>query len=142
MFFISITRLRVRSWRFLPMFVWLALRSARQAAKAPGNVATMLLADRHNTFWTATAWTSDAAMKAFMLAGVHRTAMRKLPEWCDEAAVVHWTQDSSELPSWQEACQRLLREGRRSKVNHPSPAHLAHQFPEPQVRPRAERRYK
>jgi hypothetical protein len=142
MFFISITRLRVRSWRFLPMFGWLALRSARQAAKTSGNVATRVLADRHNTFWTATLWTSGPAMKAFMLAGVHRIAMRKLPEWCDEAALVHWTQDSKELPSWQQAFVRLLCEGRKSKVNHPSSAHTAHQFPAPTVRSAAELRFK
>lgn len=140
MFFISITRLRVRSWRFLPSFAWLALPSARQAADAQGNVAAKLLADRRNTFWTATAWTSESAMKAFMLAGVHHAAMRKLPEWCDEASVVHWTQDGNQLPSWHEAWERLLREGRRSKVHHPSAAHLAHEFPAPRVR--AERRYK
>lgn len=58
-----------------------------------------------------------------MLAGPHRQAMRKLPEWCDEAAVVHWEQESADEPDWQEAHRRLQVEGRRSKVNHPSPAH-------------------
>jgi heme-degrading monooxygenase HmoA len=140
--FVSITRLRVRSWRFLPMFVVLALRSARQSDAAEGNLATKLLADQHNTFWTVTLWTSDAAMRAYMLAGVHRSAMRKLPHWCDEAAVVHWNQDTNELPSWHEAWGRLLRDGRRSKVDHPTPAHASHQLPQPRVRPRAERRYK
>jgi len=140
--FISITRLRVRFWRFLPWFVWLALRSARQAKKAAGNLATKLLADQHNTFWTATAWSSDVDMKAFMLAGVHRAAMRKLPEWCDEAAVVHWSQEGGELPTWREAWVRLLRDGRKSKVLHPSPEHVAHQLPEPRVRAFAEREYK
>jgi hypothetical protein len=56
------------------------------------------------------------------------------PERCDEAAVVHWTQDSPELPTWPEACQRLKKEGRRSKVNHPSAAHSAYEFPAPLAR--------
>ena len=142
MCFVSITRLRVRSWRYLPMFYWFSMRSVRQAAKSEGNLATVLLADRHNTFWTVTAWTSDAATKAFMLAGVHRRVMRKLPQWCDEAAVVHWFQDGNELPTWREAWQRLLSEGRRSKVNHPSSAHVAHDLPEPVVRPGAERSFR
>ena len=133
MSFVSITRLRVRSWLYLPAFLWYAFRSAREATKAEGNVAAQVLNDRNRTFWTATIWTTDAAMKKFMLAGAHRNAMRKLPHWCDEAAIVHWTQENDELPAWTEACRRLQSEGRRSKVNHPSALHTAHQFPEPSV---------
>jgi len=139
---VAITRLRVRSWRYLPMFFLQTLRSARQAARTEGNLATRLLRDRRNTFWTATVWRTDAPMKAFMLSGVHRRVMLKLPLWCDEAAVVHWRQESSEPPTWAEAYARLEREGRRSKVNHPSPAHTAYEFPEPRVGPTGELRLK
>ena len=130
---VSITRLRVRSWRFLPMFFFYVLRSTRQASRSEGNLATRLLRDRRNTFWTATLWTSDVEMKRFMLAGVHGRAMRKLLHWCDEAALVHWTQETAILPSWTEAHARLQAEGRPSKVNHPSPTHIAHKFPDPHV---------
>ncbi|HKV49111.1 MAG TPA: DUF3291 domain-containing protein [Candidatus Acidoferrales bacterium] len=133
MSFVSITRLRLRSWRYLPMFMLYAFRSGREAAKAEGNLATQVLNDRNRTFWTATIWTTDGAMKKFMLAGAHREAMRKLLHWCDEAAVAHWTQESNDLPTWPEAHARLESEGRRSKVNHPSAAHMAHKFPEPRV---------
>ncbi len=64
-------------------------------------------------------------MKAFMLAKPHGPTMRRLLEWCDEAALVHWTQAPVELPSWEEAHKRLQQEGRRSKVNHPSADHVA-----------------
>jgi hypothetical protein len=139
---VSITRLRVRSWLYLPAFALYALKSARQAARADGNLATKLLRDRRNIFWTGTLWTADSAMKRFMLSGVHRQAMGKLPHWCDEAALVHWTQENAELPTWQEACARLQRDGRPSKVNHPSSIHTAHQFPEPRIRPVDELRFK
>ena len=139
---VSITRLRVRSWRFLPMFFLYTLRSARQAARAEGNLAAKLLREQRNTFWTATIWSSEAAMKNFMLNGTHRGAMPKLLNWCDEAALVHWTQKGNELPSWTDARLRLEREGRRSKVNHPSPVHTAHKFPEPRVRTTSEFRMK
>ncbi|MGA7918055.1 MAG: DUF3291 domain-containing protein [Candidatus Acidiferrales bacterium] len=142
MTFVSITRLRVRSRRYLPMFGWYALISARQAARADGNLTARLLRDRRNTFWTATLWTSEAAMKKYMLAGPHKKAMIKLQFWCDEAAVVHWNQEGSELPTWAEACARLQRDGRKSKVNYPSPVHTAHKFPEPLVSPAAEVRFK
>jgi len=142
MAFVSITRLRVRSWRFMPMFAVYAIRSSRQAARAEGNLAIKLLRDRRNTFWTSTLWTSDAAMKGFMIAGAHGRAMRKLLHWCDEAALVHWTQESAALPSWAEAHARLQTEGRASKVNHPSPVHLAHKFPEPHVGATSEATFK
>jgi len=111
--------------------MWYALRSAWQSAKAKGNSATKILKERKNTFWTATVWSDEAAMKNFMLAPPHRIAMRKLLEWCDEAALVHWTQEHSELPDWIAAHARLQNEGRRSKVNHPSGAHIAYELPRP-----------
>src|SRR5260370_42675221 len=116
---VSITRLRLRSWRFLPMFAWYVLRSARQAARAEGNLAAKLLRERRNTFWTSTTWSGEAAMKKFMTSGAHGKAMRKLAEWCDEAAVGHWAPESPEPPRRAEADQRLLKDGRRSKVHHP-----------------------
>jgi hypothetical protein len=128
---VSITRLRVRSWRYLPAFFIQTLRIGRQAARAEGSLGVKLLRNSRNTFWTCTTWSSEAAMKAFMLAPPHGPTMRKLLEWCDEAALVHWTQDGHALPSWKEAHERLQREGRPSKVRHPSSAHSSHTFPVP-----------
>jgi hypothetical protein len=129
---VSITRLRVRSWRYLPSFFIQTVRIAFQARQANGNLAVRLLRDRQ-TYWTITIWSSDAAVKAFMHAAPHGPAMRSLLEWCDEASLARWTQDA-ELPSWDEAHARLEREGRPSKVNHPSAAHAVHRFPAPTAR--------
>jgi hypothetical protein len=139
---ISITRLRVRSWLYLPAFYASVIRTARQARNAPGNLGVRILADKRSTFWTSTAWESEAAVRAFMLAKPHGPIMRKLLVWCDEAALVHWTQADSELPSWPEAHRRLIAEGRPSKVNHPSPAHSAHNLPPPGTNTRGEVRIK
>jgi hypothetical protein len=68
--------------------------------------------------------------------------MRKLLDWCDEAALVHWTQPDAELPSWKEAHRRLELEGRASKVNYPSTAHRAHAFPAPAARRTGDLRFK
>lgn len=122
---VSITRLRVRSWRYLPRFFVDALRAARQAARSDGNLETKLLRDANRVFWTATSWSDERAMKAFMHAPPHGPVMRKLLEWCDEASLVHWTQEDAAIPSWPEAHARLRREGRTSKVLHPSPAQAA-----------------
>jgi len=142
MAFISITRLRVRSWRFLPVFFFYAIRSAREAARAEGNLGVRVLRESNRTFWTATSWATDAAMKKFMLAGAHRKSMTRLPHWCDEAALAHWTQDRDDLPQWNEACMRMRTEGRLSRVNHPSPAQRANQFPDPVVGRFGEMRFK
>jgi len=132
---ISVTRVRVRSWRFLPAFLFDVIRSARQAGAADGNLAVKLLRDARNTWWTCTAWDSETSMRKFMLARPHGPTMRKLLNWCDEAALVHWTQPEAALPAWTEAHRRMQSEGRTSKVNHPTPDHTAYTIAPPVIRP-------
>ena len=129
--FVSITRLRLRSVRFLPPFLPHTLRSLAQVRRAPGLRGGALLADRRWAFWTITLWDDSAAMRAYMTGGDHRTAMPYLIAWCDEAAIVHWDQPDDALPSWPEADRRLRLEGRPSKLRFPSPRHanLAHDAP-------------
>ena len=128
---VSITRLRVRSWRYLPGFLLQSVRAARQAKGTPGNLSVSLLRDAEFAFWTRTVWSDETAMRGFMLSGTHRRVMPRLLQWCDEAALVHWTQESLEPPSWAEAHRRLQQDGRHSKVNHPSPAQQQFAFPAP-----------
>src|SRR5438270_12779563 len=120
--YVSITRLRVRSWRYLPQFLIQSIRAAHQARRAAGHLAVSVLRDADRAFWTRTVWRDEAAMRFFMQSGVHRRIMARLPEWCDEAAVVHWVQKTNEPPSWPEAYRRLQKEGRRSgSVTHQRP---------------------
>lgn len=128
---ISVTRLRLRSWVYLPAFIVYSIRAIQQATKAEGNLAVMTLRDRRNTFWTITSWSSEDSMKAFMRSGSHGAAMKKLLNWCDEAALVHWTQDDTNLPTWDQAHARIQQEGRQSKVNYPSAAQTANRIPPP-----------
>ncbi len=130
---ISVTRLRIRSPRYLPMFFLYSLFSSRQARRAHGNCGDDYLRDANNVFWTKTAWSDEKALHSFMLGGMHRRAMPKLSDWCDEAATVHWTQESPQLPDWQEAHRRIVSEGRRSKVRHPSPSHIAFEIALPKI---------
>jgi heme-degrading monooxygenase HmoA len=124
---ISVTRLHLRSKRYLLGFLWHTLASARQAQRAPGFLGGVLAGDRALGSWTVTAWADAAVMRAYRNSGAHLRAMPKLLRWADEAAFVHWEQDSPRLPSMAEAHRRLVAEGRLSKVNHPSPAHAARQ---------------
>jgi len=142
MAFVSSTRLRVRSWRYLFGFTVHSLRSSLQARRVDGCYAVLLLREDRNTFWTCTVWRDDKAMRTFMTAGAHMRAMPKLLEWCDEASVVHWLQENIEAPSWDEIHRRMQVDGRRSKVNHPSEAHLAYQLPPPRVKRTSQLRFK
>jgi quinol monooxygenase YgiN len=129
--FISVTRLRIRSPRFLPFFFWHAFRSNQQSRKAEGNLKTHLVSDAHRTFWTITAWKSEASMRAFMMSGAHHRAIPKLVKWCDEASVVHWWQEGDALPTIQEAHQHMVTSGRVSKLRYPSADHLASRIAAP-----------
>jgi hypothetical protein len=142
MVWVSLTRLRVRSVRFLPGFAWYAVRSNAQARRAAGVLGIDLLPDlipsrADWTFWTMTAWESREAMLAFMTSGPHKRAMPKLLEWCDEASVAHWEQEGSALVGWEEADRRMRATGRASKVRHPSAAHAGLGYRSPRVRGRA-----
>jgi hypothetical protein len=133
MTFVSLTRLRVRSIRFMPFFAVHALRSNRQVKIAPGFQAGALLPDRSLTFWTMTAWDERESMRRFMTTGAHKTAMPYLMHWCDEASVAHWEQEENTLPSWEEADRRMRETGRASKVNHPSPQHTTLNYRKPRT---------
>jgi len=128
---VSVTRLRLRSARFLVPFIVYSLRSIRQAKRSPGNVVADALRDRHGGYWTRSVWRDMESMRAFMTSGIHRRAMPKLLDWCDEAAVVHWEQAGTDLPGWDDAHRRLVTEGRPSKVRQPSPAQSTLDFPSP-----------
>ena len=131
--FVSITRLRVRRWRYLPQFLIQSFRAACQANRAAGNLAVSVLRDADRAFWTRTVWRDEAAMRSFMQSDVHRRIMARLPEWCDEAAVVHWVQDAEEPPSRVQAHRRLQTEGRRSTVSCPWEGHRRFEIREPRT---------
>jgi hypothetical protein len=131
--FISVTRLRIRAIRFLPGFAVLTLQTRRQVQAAEGFRDGSLLADRKWVFWTMTAWDGMESMRAYMTAGAHRRAMPRLLDWCDEASVVHWSQQGEALPSWAIAAERMRHEGRASKVRNPSPNHAGMTFDSPRL---------
>jgi hypothetical protein len=129
---ISVTRLRVRSFLYLPGFLWDTFHSVRQVQRSPGFLGGRLLVNAGYVFWTMTAWQNEAAMNGYRISGAHSKAMPKLLHWCNEAAVVHWTHESREIPEWQQAQQHMVEKGRLSKVNHPSAGQAARQIPAPQ----------
>jgi hypothetical protein len=131
MVFLSLTRLKLRSIRFLPAFAIHTTRSLSQVKKASGFLDGSLLPERGWVFWTLTAWDSEESMRRFMTSGAHKKAMPRLLDWCDEASVAHWTQPDAALPQWAEADRLMRTTGRASKLRHPSPQHATMSFKSP-----------
>lgn len=125
MYNVSITRLRVRSIFYMPLFMLHAMRTMMQAQKAPGVLGVETRFEPGHVVWTKTVWTDEAAMKKYRGSGAHQVAMRLLSDICSEAAYTRWMQETPALPTWEEAHQRVLTEGKLSKVKHPSPLHTA-----------------
>jgi hypothetical protein len=119
----SITRLRVRSIRYLPEFLLRAMGSVRQARRSSGCLSADVRREVQLTFWTRTLWEDERSMRAFMMTGAHKTVMPKILDWCDEASVTHWQQESDTPPDWPTAVNKMRTDGRISHVRHPSPAH-------------------
>jgi quinol monooxygenase YgiN len=129
---VVVARLRVRSPELMSAFGPHAMGSVEQISRADGCLGAAFLEDANLTFWNATVWRDEAAMRAFRNSDAHGNALPQLAELCDEATMLRWEQTSDALPSWSDAHARLKLEGRASKVNHPSPAHLSLEFPAPQ----------
>lgn len=125
MYTVSITRLRVRSIFYMPLFALHAMRSGGQAMRSPGIEDFATRVEAWDTHWTRTVWDEEAAMKGFRNTGAHQRAMRILAEMCSEASYARWQQETPEPPSWEEAQRRMLAQGVLSKVKHPSAFHLA-----------------
>ncbi len=129
MIFISVTRLRIKSFVYLPKFIIANEASVKQLKKTFGFLGGLELIDKNMTFWTLTLWDIDADMKVFRNSVPHRKAMQKLPIWCDEASYVHWTQEDQQLPDWKIVYEKMLTDGRTSKVRNPSDNQLSKNYP-------------
>lgn len=125
MYTVSITRLRVRSIFYMPLFLLHAMRTMMQAQKADGVAGVETRFEKNNVVWTKTVWHDEALMKKYRGSGAHQIAMRMLSEMCNEASVARWQQPAADLPTWEEAHRRMLTEGKLSKVKHPSPLQSA-----------------
>ncbi len=129
--FVSVTRLRLRSAKFVPFLLWNNWRSSRQVARSAGFLGGQLLVDCRLTFWTMTVWKNLESMRSFRNDDAHKDAMPKLAHWCDESSAVHWEQGQPSVPHWLEAHKRMVREGRESPVEMRSSSFDLQKIPTP-----------
>ena len=128
--FVSVTRLRVKSFIYLIPFMRANEASVKELKKSQGLLMGKELIDKNFTFWTLTIWENEESMKGFRNSASHREAMKNLPNWCDEASYLHWIQNESDLPNWNVVAEKLFKEGKLSKVRNPSKAQIVNKFPE------------
>lgn len=136
---ISVTRLRLRSIRFVPALLWHGRLVTREIIRVQGFLTGKLFVDAKLTVWTMTAWNDLTSMRAFRDTGAHKRVMPHLANWCSEATSVHWEQESDHLPDWERAYERLVREGRVIYVKKPSGNQRERRFPEPCMPGRVQR---
>lgn len=130
MVLVSVTRLHLKSPLYVPAFTWHTALSTWQIINIPGFLGGRLWRS-HRAFWTLTIWEDKLAMQNYRNSGAHRHVMPRIQKWCDEAAVVHWEQEDSSFPTWEEAHRRMVTGGHFTRLSTPSPAHLERKIPAP-----------
>lgn len=107
-FFCIATFLPVRRWRHVVPFIRLSMRIEAQLKQSPGLARYGLktnLPRKH--FWTLSAWNDRMAMRDFVEAEPHQTAVRRFEQWAGPgAAFVEWEGPRPDF-LWAEALERL-----------------------------------
>lgn len=102
------TYLPLRRFRDIPAFLGMSGRVERLLHRSPGllryGVRAALFQRR---FWTYSVWTDDAAVRAFVPAEPHATAMKRLAEWgARGSGFVRW-RSTDHAVTWEEVFRRL-----------------------------------
>jgi hypothetical protein len=120
MVLVSVTRLHLKSNRYLLSFLWHTATSAWQIINIRGFVGGRLIQDNCGGYWTVTMWENQQAMQDYRNSGAHRQVMPLLQKWCDEAVLVHWEQTGRSLPSMEEAYLHIQENGHFTRLTTPS----------------------
>jgi len=98
------------AWRS-PAFLAQAMRIWMQARRSPGILGVSLRAyPLRGTFWTLSAWTDEAALRAFAGADPHRSIVRRVRPWAKTATFRFWSAPAGKLGPgqlWAEAEARI-----------------------------------
>jgi len=129
MIFVSATRLSLRSIFFLPGFLRANEAAVKELVQTKGFIQGTELTDKGLVFWTITMWDADTDMKSFRNGEAHRKAMQKLPDWCNEASYTHWLQEETTLPDWKTIHEKMITDGKLTKVRKPSARQSTKNYP-------------
>jgi quinol monooxygenase YgiN len=103
--------LPLKQSRRIPVALLYTRRIAQQLKSARGLIGYTLRAQLlAKSFWTLSAWESEAAMRAFVQAQPHREIMAALAPFMGQTSFNQWTVKGAELPlRWDDAL-RAIRE--------------------------------
>jgi hypothetical protein len=103
------------AWRS-PAFLGHAMRIWLQARRSPGIIGVSLRAQPlRATFWTLSAWSSQAALRDFARADPHRSIVARVRPWAKTAVLRTWTVPGGEAAAaldpatlWKQAEAAIL----------------------------------
>ena len=120
-YLVMASRLPLRSYLRIPMFLRLTLAVRRQLARSDGLVGYSLLAQPlSKTFWTLSAWVEGERLGAFARAMPHTDVMERLRPHMGRTTFVTWRVRGEALPvSWKDATGRILAAAAEQPVDAP-----------------------
>jgi quinol monooxygenase YgiN len=107
-YLVLLSFLPLKQSRGLPRFVLYTWRVLQQLKSTRGLIGYTLRAQLlAKSFWTLSAWESEAAMRAFVQAPPHREIMAALAPYMGQTSFKRWTVKGAELPLlWDDALRR------------------------------------
>lgn len=109
------SRLPLRSYLHIPGFMKWTWQIRSQLEHAEGLVGYSL--DAHllkKTFWTVSAWTSQAALDEFVARNPHAAGMAAIRPRMQRSGFVFWTATSEDLPiPWDDVRRRIQAKDER-----------------------------
>jgi hypothetical protein len=127
---VSVTRLKVRKWWNLFRFAKYSNASIKQAIRDQNCLGGATYVGPGLTFWTATLWTDEAAVKNYVRGGAHKDVMPWLPMGCSEAATSRYQSSQKKLPSLTEILEIVTGAPKFFWVNKPTADHEAKIIPQ------------
>ncbi|HUN59300.1 MAG TPA: antibiotic biosynthesis monooxygenase [Candidatus Binataceae bacterium] len=105
--------LPLKQSRRIPGFLVYTWRIVQQLKRARGLVGYTIRAQLLNkSFWTLSAWETEAAMRAFVQAPPHREVMAALQPYMGQTSFNQWTVKGAELPlQWDDALRHQQKRG-------------------------------
>lgn len=116
------SRLPLRSYWYVPRFLFATLRIRRQLARSHGLVGYALDAElTRKTFWTVSAWMGNDELQRFNRADPHAAEIAAIRPRMLPTTFVFWTGTAGDLPvDWHDVRQRI--EARRSTDDPEAPS--------------------